>query len=227
MSFLFFRPILFISQIRLMGSPGRYRASVTMSCLDATCILSLSFLLPCLPSSAVSSTYRYFPSKFSLSLSRSGLQHIVVVAECLRKSILTTFQEKFKNCCGFFFKRRLFKYQLVSQYFEPSHPQRITSGLNTNFTLSPSYSFHSSYHKSFFKIFFSLFIFRGHSVREPASGRVTYFILWAYTGIMCQPQPTQEKSGEVLEKMQVNGPEGQKEARKKSLVVSVACVAIY
>ena len=43
---------------------------------------------------------------------------------------------------------------LVSWCFEPSQPQRITSGLNTNFTLSPSYSFHkSSYHKSCF--FFS------------------------------------------------------------------------
>ena len=39
--------------------------------------------------------------------------------------------------------------------------------------------------------------FRGHSTREPASGRVTYFILRAYTGTMWQPQPTQEKSGEV------------------------------
>ena len=28
----------------------------------------------------------------------------------------------------------------------------------------------------------SLFIFRGHSAREPASSRVTYFILRAYTG---------------------------------------------
>ena len=28
----------------------------------------------------------------------------------------------------------------------------------------------------------SLFVFRGHSTREPASGRVTYFILRAYTG---------------------------------------------
>ena len=32
---------------------------------------------------------------------------------------------------------------------EPSQPQRVTSGLNKNLTLSPSYSFHeSSYHKS-------------------------------------------------------------------------------
>ena len=70
--------------------------------------------------------------------------------------------------------------QLVSWCFKPSQPQRITSGLNTNFTLSPSYSFQkSSYHKS---CFLSLFIFRGHSTREPASSRVTYFILQANTG---------------------------------------------
>ena len=30
--------------------------------------------------------------------------------------------------------------------------------------------------------FFSLFIFRRHSTREPASSRVAYFILQAYTG---------------------------------------------
>ena len=73
--------------------------------------------------------------------------------------------------------------KLVSWCFEPSQPQRTTSGLNTNFTLSPSYSFHkSSYHKSCFQnIFFNLFIFRGHSTREPSSSRVTYFILRAYT----------------------------------------------
>ena len=42
-------------------------------------------------------------------------------------------------------------------------PQRITSGLNTNFTLCPSYSLYkSSYHKS---CFYSLFTFRRHSTR--------------------------------------------------------------
>ena len=46
-------------------------------------------------------------------------------------------------------------------------------------------------------MFFSLFIFHGHLTREPAFGRGTYFILRAYTGTMCQPQPTQEKSGEI------------------------------
>ena len=35
--------------------------------------------------------------------------------------------------------------QSVSWCFEPSQPQRITSGLNTNFNLSPSYSFHKSH----------------------------------------------------------------------------------
>ena len=43
---------------------------------------------------------------------------------------------------------------LVSRCFKPSQPQRITSGLSTNFTLSPSYSFHkSSYHNSCFVLF--------------------------------------------------------------------------
>ena len=38
---------------------------------------------------------------------------------------------------------------LVSWCFESSRPQRITSGMNKNFILSPSYSFHKSwYHKS-------------------------------------------------------------------------------
>ena len=40
---------------------------------------------------------------------------------------------------------------LVSWCFEPRPPHRITSRLNTNFILSPSYPFHKSpYHKSCF-----------------------------------------------------------------------------
>ena len=70
--------------------------------------------------------------------------------------------------------------QSVCWCFEPSQPQTITSGLNTNFMLSPSYLFHKSpYHKP---CFFSLFTVHGHSAQGPASGRVTYFILQAYTG---------------------------------------------
>ena len=34
--------------------------------------------------------------------------------------------------------------ELVGWCFESSQPQRITSGLNTNFALSPSHSFHKS-----------------------------------------------------------------------------------
>ena len=37
--------------------------------------------------------------------------------------------------------------------------------------------------------FYSLFIFRGHSAREPATSRVTYFTLRAYTGAgVCDSQ---------------------------------------
>ena len=56
--------------------------------------------------------------------------------------------------------------------------------------------------------FWSLFIFRGHSAREPASSRVNYFILRAYTGSRVSHSQHRKKLGEVLEKMQVNGPEG-------------------
>ena len=88
--------------------------------------------------------------------------------------------------------------QLVSWHFEPSQSQTITSGLKTNFTLSPSYSFQkSSYHKS---CFLSLFIFHGHSIQEPASSSVTCFILQAYTGTSVSHSQRRKKSGEVLEK---------------------------
>ena len=53
--------------------------------------------------------------------------------------------------------------------------------------------------------FLSLFIFHGNSTREPASGRVTYLILRAYTGTTCLATANTEESGEVLDKMQVNG----------------------
>ena len=77
----------------------------------------------------------------------------------------------------------------VSWCFESCQPQRIISGLKTNFSLSPSYSFHKSLYRKFLFIkpqlklypqfgtqtqksnnmFWNLFIFRGHSTREPAS----------------------------------------------------------
>ena len=46
-----------------------------------------------------------------------------------------------------------------------------------------------------------LFIFHRHSKQEPASSRVTYFILRAYTGTgVSHSQHSKKKSGEVLEK---------------------------
>ena len=51
-----------------------------------------------------------------------------------------------------------------------------------------------------FVCFFSLFIFCGYSTREPASGRVTYFILLAYTGTGVSHSLHRKNSGEVLEK---------------------------
>ena len=117
--------------------------------------------------------------------------------------------------------RQARKIKLISWCFEPSQPQRIyiraehklhsISKLFFSQGIIPQAFFFSFF--SFFLCFFlffqpRLFIFRRHSTREPASGRVTHFILRAHTGTMCQPQPKQEKSGEVLEKMRVNGPEG-------------------
>ena len=57
--------------------------------------------------------------------------------------------------------------------------------------------------------------------------RVTCFILRGHTGTSVSHSQHRNSSGEVLEKMQVNGPEGWKLARKKSLAVGEACMAIY
>ena len=87
---------------------------------------------------------------------------------------------------------------LFSWCFEPSQPQRITSGLNKNFTLSPSYSFHkSSYHKSCF----GGYLYSAgtqHGKMHPAGWPILF----------CRPtqEPelatanTGKKSGEILDK---------------------------
>ena len=111
--------------------------------------------------------------------------------------------------------------KFVSWCFESSPPQRITSGLKTNFKLSPAYSFHKSlYQKSPFlkpqlkfypqfrnekpekqNTFWSLFIiFREHLTRKLASSRVTYFILRAYTGTSIRHSQHRKNSGEVWQK---------------------------
>ena len=80
---------------------------------------------------------------------------------------------------------------LVSYWcFEPSQPQRTTSGLNTQTSLYLQlqvihFTSHFTTSRVFLGFFFSLFIFCGHSTCEPASSSVTYFILWVYTGTMC------------------------------------------
>ena len=54
---------------------------------------------------------------------------------------------------------------------------------------------------------FSLFIFRGHSTQEPASSKVTYFILRAYTEPVLAAANTGKTWERFWEKMQVDGPE--------------------
>ena len=49
-------------------------------------------------------------------------------------------------------------------------------------------------------VFRAYFIFLGHSTREPASSRVTYFILRAYTETGVSHSQRRKKSGEVFEK---------------------------
>ena len=80
-------------------------------------------------------------SGLHLQYSQSNVMNLVKMA------VLTArFSSFMSSTCQFF--------TIVSSWcFEPSQQQRITSGLNTNFTLSPSqsHSFHkSSYHKSVF-----------------------------------------------------------------------------
>ena len=88
--------------------------------------------------------------------------------------------------------------------------------MNTNFTLFRSYSFHkSSYHKScgvvvvVVVVLGGLFRFGRHSTQEPASGRVTYFILGpTQEPCVSHSQHRGKQNGRGLEKkMQVNGPE--------------------
>ena len=62
--------------------------------------------------------------------------------------------------------------ELVSWCFGPSQPQRIISGLNTNFTLSSSYSFHkSSYYKSCCCFFH---LFRAYGILRPAGWLILF-----------------------------------------------------
>ena len=57
--------------------------------------------------------------------------------------------------------------------------------------------------------------------------RMTYFILRAHTGTGASHRQHRKHSEEVSEKMQVNGPEGQKLTMKRSPAGGVVCMAIY
>ena len=86
---------------------------------------------------------------------------------------------------------------LVSWCFQPSQPQRITSGLNTNFTLSPIIHFTS--HHTTSHVFLAYLYSVGTQHGDPASSRVTYFILRAYTGTGVSHSQHRKKSGQILE----------------------------
>ena len=110
--------------------------------------------------------------------------------------------------------------QLLSWYFEPGQPQTITSGLNTNFTLSPSVIHFTSHH-----IFQSIYIPQALNTGTYIQQGDLFYSAGLHRN-RCWPKPTQEKkSGEVWK----NADEWTRgvETRKKSLAVSVACISIY
>ena len=69
---------------------------------------------------------------------------------------------------------------IVSLCIEPSQPQRITSGLSTNFTLSPSYSIHKSY-------------FTASHVKKKKKKLKPFYIPWALSTETCI-----QKGGPIL-----------------------------
>ena len=87
----------------------------------------------------------------------------------------------------------------VVDCLQPSHPPRITSGLNINFTLSPNYSFHkSSYQKSCFFWAYLYSVGTQHGNLHPAGWPI--FFCRPTQGLVLATANTREKSGEVLEK---------------------------
>ena len=115
----------------------------------------------------------------------------------------------------------------VNWCFEPSQPQRITSGLNTNFTLCPSYSFHkSSYHKSCFfdPIYIPRALNTGTCIQQgdlfySAGLHRNHVLVTANTG------KNRERFWKKCRRMDRKCRNEQE--RKKSLAISVACMAIY
>ena len=101
--------------------------------------------------------------------------------------------------------------QIDSWCFEPSQPHRITSGLNTNFTLSSSYSFHmSSYHKSCGFFFQPIYIPRAlNTVTCTRQGGLFYSAGLHRNHVLATANTGEIERG--FKKMQVNGPVGDQE----------------
>ena len=122
------------------------------------------------------------------------------------------------TCCRSHWNNSVQANLLVSWCFEPSQPQRITSGLNTNFTLSPKLVISQVIiPQVMFVCVCVWFVFLGFFAYLCSAGTQhgnLHPAVWP--SLFCGPtqEPvlakanTGKKSGEVLEKMQVNGPEG-------------------
>ena len=95
---------------------------------------------------------------------------------------------------------------LVSWCFEPSLPQKIISGLNTNFTLN-SMLFISQVIIPQVMFFEPTYIPRALNTGTCIQQGDLFYSL-VYTGTGVSHSQRRKKLGEVLEKMQVNGPEG-------------------
>ena len=76
------------------------------------------------------------------------------------------------------------KLQSISKLFIPQviTPQLLSLSLSLSNHSSNSIHNFGTQNQKIKNIFWSLLIFREHSTREPASSRVTYFILRAYAG---------------------------------------------
>ena len=91
---------------------------------------------------------------------------------------------------------------LVSWCFEPSQPQRITSGLNTSFILSPSYSFHKSLHHKPYVFFAYLYsVGTQHGNLAPAKWPILF---WGSTQ---EPVSAAANTGKTRERFWKNADE--------------------
>ena len=75
--------------------------------------------------------------------------------------------------------------------------------------------------------FFSLFIFRGHSTREPASSRVTYFIQWPTQEPVLATANTGKNRERFWKKCRWMDRKGRNKQGKNPLATSVTCMAMY